>query len=87
MFTQDGLNNLWKDLISGKFSNCSDIQVVCNSATERCMKVFLHFERRYVHFSSKFSQSQSGNEFARWVRTTNWQPESFYTREPESIDL
>lgn len=85
MFTQIGLNNLWNELSTGKFLLNSDIQIVCDSATERCMKIFLHFERRYAHFSSKRSTHQSNNKFSIWVRSTHWQPENFRSSQTEEF--
>ena len=52
----------------------SDIQIVNDSATERCMKIYLLLERRYAYFSSKRLSDSAEAEFAIWVRTANWNP-------------
>ena len=87
MFTQIGLNNLWADLKAGACLESSDIQIVCDSEQERCMKIYISSERRYTLFSSKRSTSHTGAQFSIWIRTNAWQPfGSFFKREQLAVE-
>lgn len=87
MFTQMGLTNLWVDLNTGlHLSNC-DIQIICDSEQERCMKIYLSFERRYAYFSSTRLSSEPGTQFSIWIRKNDWQPlEGVFEREASAAD-
>jgi len=78
MFTQLGLSNLWAELKTGKCPTSSDIQIVCDSEEERCMKIYLSSERRYTLFSSRRASNRANTEFSIWVRTNDWQPLGFF---------
>jgi hypothetical protein len=78
MFTQVGLSNLWKEVKGGKWSFSSDIQIVCDSVHERCLKIYSLQERRYAYYSSKRSLDRSEDEPSIWVRSVTWNPEDIY---------
>ena len=78
MFTQMGLSNLWDELKTGKCPMSSDIQIVCDSDEERCMKIYLSSERRYTLFSSRRASNRANSGFSIWVRTNDWQPLGFF---------
>ena len=44
MFTQFGLENIWREAKSGVFSSCADVEITCDSAQERCLKIYMHSE-------------------------------------------
>jgi hypothetical protein len=83
MFTQMGLNNLWNDLKTGEDFLCQNIQIVHDSAQERCMKIYLQQEGRFAYFSSTCSSGDSASHFETWVCTTNWQPNELLMTEHE----
>ena len=86
MFTQLGLSSLWNDVIAGKFALISDVQIVCDSTTERCLKIFLHYERRYAFFSSKRLPNGVNNEFSIWIRSSHWPSVvSYSSKQPEEL--
>jgi len=86
MFTQLGLSNLWNNLKTSKFFVSQDIQIICDSYHERCMKIYIHSEGRYAHFSSKRTPGRTNSPFELWVRTTDWQPaQRFYNEIEESF--
>ena len=72
MFTQVGLSNLWKEVKNGKWSFSSDIQIVCDSTHERCLKIYSLQERRYAYFWSKHSPERSEDESSIWIRSATW---------------
>ena len=75
MFTQLSLSNLWKEVKGGKWSFSSDVQLVCDSAHERCMKIYSFQERRYAYYSSKLSIGHSEYEASIWIRSATWHAE------------
>ena len=76
MFTQFGLENIWREAKSGVFSSCADVEITCDSAQERCLKIYMHSERRYFYFSSMRLSQQSPQPFSVWVRSNQWEPQS-----------
>jgi len=70
MFTQIGLDNVWREAKSGVFSSIADVQIISDSDHERCIKIYLYFERRFAYFSSKRSLLQLNQPFSLWVRSS-----------------
>jgi hypothetical protein len=73
MFTQIGLDNMWREAKSGMFFYSADVQIISDSGYERCIKIYLHFERRFAFFSSKRSPLQLNQPFSLWVRSSQWE--------------
>jgi len=74
VFTQIGLTNIWNELKTGRVMFSGDAQIVCNTVTDRCMKIYLHEEGRYLYFSSKRQRSPTNRELTIWVSSENWEP-------------
>jgi hypothetical protein len=72
MFTQIGLSNLWNELKAGRLLFGGDAQIVCDSETERCMKIYLNDENRYTYFSCKRSTSLVDKQFTIWIDSADW---------------
>jgi len=86
VWTQIGLTSLWNDLKKERFL-CfySDIRIMCDSAAERCMKVYLFNEKRYAYFSSERLPSHADNQFTDWISSASWQPQAFSERHSEDF--
>ena len=76
MFTQLGLDSVWREAKANVFANSPDVQIICDSANERCLKIYMHLERRSSYFSSKRPSHHSNQPFSLWVRMTHWEPSS-----------
>jgi hypothetical protein len=76
MFTQFGLDNIWCEAKSGVFWSNGDVQIVADSEQERCIKIYLYFERRFAYFSSKRSCLQPNQPFSLWLRSSQWEYDS-----------
>ena len=68
MFTQIGLDNVWREAKSGVFSSSVDVQIISDTDHKRCIKIYLYFERHFAYFSSKRSLLQLNQPFSPWVR-------------------
>jgi len=86
MFTQVGLENVWREAKAGIYFSSADVEIVCDTADERCLKIYMHFERRYSYFSSKRPSRQSNQSFALWVRVSRWEPQSLPLKLTHAID-
>jgi len=85
MFTQLGLSNLWNDLKIKRFLSNQDIQIICDSYHERCMKIYMHKEGRYAYFSSKRTSDRIDSLFEVWIRKSNWQPAPVFKNDQEEL--
>jgi len=74
MFTQIGLESVWREAKSGVFAYSPDVQIICDSAQERCLKIYMPLERRTSYFSSKCLSHQSEQPFSLWIRSAHWEP-------------
>ena len=64
MFTQFGLQNVWHEAKAGIFSSCSDVEITCDSAQERCLKIYIQSERRHFYFFSRRPPHQPSEPFS-----------------------
>ena len=74
MFTQIGLDNIWREAKAGVYSFLSDVEIVCDCDYERCLKIYVHCEKCHAYFSSVRALHPLDQPFSAWVRFAQWEP-------------
>ena len=69
MFTQIGLDTIWREAKAGVYSFFSDVEIVCDREYERCLKIYMHCEKCHAYFSSVRAPHLLNQPFSAWLRT------------------